>query len=92
MRLTTNGGTEPRWSGEGRELYFRRGAGIHALALDGFEVRSTTKQFEAGAVIRAYDVSRDGTFLLNVPADSHAPAAVTIVHHWSASATPASAR
>jgi Tol biopolymer transport system component len=91
-RLTTSGGTEPRWSGDGRELYFRRGAGIHALALEGFEVRSTTKLFEAGAAIRAYDVSRDGTFLLNVPAESHAPAAVTIVNHWSPPATPSSAR
>jgi len=82
-RLTTNGGTEPRWSADGREIYFRRGSEIHALVLDGSEVRSTSKLFDAGAAIRAYDVSRDGRFLLNLPADNHAPAAATIVSHWS---------
>ena len=83
-RLTTSGGTEPRWSADGRELYFRRGSAIHALVLDGFEVRSSTTLFDAGAAIRAYDVSRDGKFLLNVPAENHAPAAATIVSNWSA--------
>ena len=81
-RLTTSGGTEPRWSADGGELYFRRGAVIHALTLDGFEVRSSTTLFDAGAAIRAYDVSRDGKFLLNVPADNHMPAAATIVSNW----------
>jgi len=82
-RLTTNGGTEPRWSADGRELYFRRGREIHALVLDRSEVRSTAKLFDAGAAIRAYDVSRDGRFLLNLPAENHVPAAATIVSHWS---------
>jgi Tol biopolymer transport system component len=82
-RLTTGGGTEPRWSADGRELYFRRGSEIHALALDGFAVRSTTRLFDAGAVIRAYDVGRDGRFLLNLPADSHMPLSATIVIHWN---------
>jgi Tol biopolymer transport system component len=82
-RLTTNGGTEPRWSADGRELYFRRGREIHALVLDRSEVRSTAKLFDAGAAIRAYDVSRDGRFLLNLPAENQVPAAATIVSHWS---------
>ena len=81
-RLTTTGGTEPRWSADGRELYFRRGSEIHAIALDRFEVRSMTKLFDAGAVIRAYDVSRDGRFLLNLPAENHMPRAATIVNHF----------
>jgi Tol biopolymer transport system component len=83
VRLTTGGGTEPRWSGDGRELFFRRGAGIHAIVLDGSEVRSTQKLFDAGTAIRAYDVSRDGRFLLNLPADNHMPTSATIVSHWN---------
>ena len=35
VRVTTAGGTEPRWSADGRELYFRRGSAIHAVALQG---------------------------------------------------------
>jgi len=84
VRVTTAGGTEPRWSADGRELYFRRGSEIHAVVLDGFEVRSTTRLLDAGAAIRAYDVSRDGRFLLNLPAPNHTPSAATIVNHWSA--------
>ena len=88
VRLTTAGGTEPRWSADGRELFFRRGSEIHAVALDGLEVRSTTRLFDAGAAIRAYDVSRDGRFLLNLPAANHTPSTATIVSHWSAFADP----
>jgi Tol biopolymer transport system component len=84
VRVTTAGGTEPRWSADGRELFFRRGAEIHAVTLAGLEVRSTMRLFDAGLTIRSYDVSRDGRFLINVPAASHAPAAATLVSHWSA--------
>lgn len=82
VRVTTAGGTEPRWSADGRDLFFRRGSEIHAVVLDGFEVRSTTRLIDAGATIRAFDVSRDGRLLLNLPANNHAPSAATIVSHW----------
>jgi len=88
VRVTTAGGTEPRWSADGRELFFRRGSEIHAVVLDGFDVRSTKRLFDAGAAIRAYDVSRDGRLLLNLPANNHAPTAATIVSHWSGFADP----
>lgn len=82
VRVTTAGGTEPRWSNDGRELYFRRGSEIHAVALEHFEVRSVARLFDAGAVIRAFDVSRDGRFLINTPTNNRAPSAATLVHHW----------
>jgi hypothetical protein len=53
------------------------------VAFVGLEVRSTTQLFDARLPIRSYDVSRDGRFLINVPADSHAPAAATLVSNWS---------
>ncbi|MBM3806901.1 MAG: hypothetical protein FJW22_01775 [Acidimicrobiia bacterium] len=82
VRVTTAGATEPRWSADGRELYFRRGADIHALTLDRSEVRSSGRLFNAGAVIRAYDVSRDGRFLLNLPAANSPAAAATLIYQW----------
>ncbi|MEO7157865.1 MAG: hypothetical protein ABI039_09905 [Vicinamibacterales bacterium] len=84
VRITTAGGTEPRWSADGRELFFRRGSTIHAVTLAGLEVRSTIRLFDAGSPIRSYDVSRDGRFVINVPAETHGPAAATLVSHWSA--------
>jgi Tol biopolymer transport system component len=43
VRVTTAGGTEPRWSRSGSELYFRRGSEIHAVTLDRLEVRSSER-------------------------------------------------
>ena len=80
VRLTTAGGTEPRWSPDGRELFFRRGSEIHAVGLDGVEVRSVTRLFDAGTTIRSYDVFQ-GRFLINLPAD-RAATPITLVTNW----------
>lgn len=82
-RVTTAGGTEPRWSADGRELFFRRGSGIYVAALDGPEASSITRLFDAGTPIRSYDVSRDGRFLVNLPAEHNTSAATTLVYHWN---------
>jgi eukaryotic-like serine/threonine-protein kinase len=83
VRVTTAGGTEPRWSSDGRELYFRRGPAIHAarFARDR-EIESVTPLFDVGKTIRAYDVSRDGRFLVNLPAASQPATPTTIVYSW----------
>ena len=81
VRVTTAGGTEPRW-GKNRELYFRRGSEMHAVTLDGAEVRSSERLFDAGVAIRSYDVAPDGRFLINLPASSATQSPVTIVTNW----------
>ena len=82
VRVTTAGGTEPRWSRDGKELYYRRGSEIHAAVLDGAAVRSNERLFDAGAAIRAFDVAPDGRFLVNLPASSNMGTAATIVTNW----------
>ena len=89
VRVTTAGGTEPRWSHDGRELFFRRGSEIISVSLDGFQVRSITRLLDAGASIRSYDVSRDGRFLINVPSGSNGSPASTLIYHWSTTRTEA---
>jgi hypothetical protein len=99
IRVTTAGGTEPRWRGDGlpavasakagTEVYFRRGSEIHAVALtrsgNTLEVGAMNRLFDAGAAVRSYDVSSDGRrFLVNLPASSATRSPMTIVHHWSA--------
>ena len=67
VRVTTAGGTEPRWSDDGRELFFRRGSAVHAVRfVKDREIESITQLFDLGDTIRSYDVSRDGRFLVNV--------------------------
>jgi Tol biopolymer transport system component len=89
LRVTTAGGTEPRWNRDGTELYFRRGSEVHAVILTranvALEVSAMNRLFDAGAAVRSYDVSPDGRrFLINLPASSAARSPITIVHHWSA--------
>ncbi len=83
VRVTTAGGTEPRWSNDGRELYFRRGPAIHAVrfATDR-EIESITQLFDLDTMIRSYDVSRDGRFLVNVAAVSQPDDPPTLVSNW----------
>ena len=88
IRVTTAGGTEPRWRGDGRALYFRRGSEVHVARLSlgqpALEVASLDRLFDAGAPIRSFDVTPDGTrFLLNLPALSSAPRSATMVVHWN---------
>ncbi len=84
IRVTTAGGTEPRWRRDGRELYFRRGGEVHVVRLsDRMAVASLAMLFDAGAPIRAFDVTPDGArFLVNLPASSAAPRSATMIVNW----------
>jgi serine/threonine protein kinase len=96
-KVSTAGGTEPRWRRDGKELYY--------LAPDGklmaVEV-STGATFEAGAArplfsirrrepvsasdLFSYDVSADGQrFLVNADAEASVSAPMTAVVNWAAS-------
>lgn len=88
VRVTTAGGTEPRWNRDGSALFFRRGSEVHTVTLTRsggtVEVGAMQRLFDAGAIVRSYDVSPDGTrFLINVPASSATRTPITLVHHWN---------
>ncbi|MDP2389519.1 MAG: hypothetical protein Q8N52_04255, partial [Acidobacteriota bacterium] len=94
LRVTTAGGTEPRWRGDGSALYFRRGSEVHMVRLQWGPplrgaaqppaVASLDRLFDAGAPIRAFDVTPDGTrFLVNLPASDAAPRSATMIVHWN---------
>ena len=93
VRVTTGGGTEPRWWRDNSELYLRRGSEVHIARLTWspgtastagtLAVQSIDRLFDAGAPIRAFDVTPDGSrFLLNLPASSAAPRFATMVVNW----------
>ena len=86
VRVTTAGGTEPRWNRNGSGLFFRRGSEIHAVTMSrqgsSVVVDGIDRLFDAGAAVRSYDVSPDGRFLLNLPAQMQTQPSITIVHHW----------
>lgn len=87
LRVTTAGGTEPRWRGDGSALYFRRGSEVHVVRLvakgQALEVAALDRLFDAGATIRAFDVTADGNrFLLNLPVPGTAPQSATMIVNW----------
>jgi Tol biopolymer transport system component len=87
IRVTTAGGTEPRWHHDGSSLYFRRGSEIHVVSLKRaaptLEVASMDRLFDAGATIRSYDVTPDGQrFLVNLPADGTGRSTLALVTNW----------
>lgn len=93
VRVTADGGADPRWRADGRELVFRRGDDVYVVAIgfdgDTLEARATSRLFSAGPDVRAYDVTRDGgRFLLNRPMPGVTPPNVRVVVNWRAPIEP----
>ncbi|HEY1342561.1 MAG TPA: hypothetical protein VGF59_33895 [Bryobacteraceae bacterium] len=81
VRVSTNGGDEPQWSADGRELFYRRGQAMMAALVDiksdEFSFAPPQELFSGpfaqitGQFSRSYDVARDGRFLMLLPADAN---------------------
>lgn len=87
VRVTADGGTDPRWPADGRGLVFRRGDDVYAVAVepDGATLvaGATSRLFSAGPDLRAYDMTRDGRrFLLNRPMPGVAAQSVRVMVNW----------
>ncbi|MBI5836797.1 MAG: protein kinase [Candidatus Eisenbacteria bacterium] len=92
-QVSIQGGGQPFWRGDGKELYYRdRSNGVMAVPV------STSTGFEAGIPVRLFErpaaggniirnriaPSADGQrFLMNVPEESGALATFTVVQGWT---------
>jgi len=95
-QVSTSGGTQPRWRGDGKEIFFVSPAPENTLmaatvtARDtGFEVGAIKPLFAvrpSGTPRNSYQVSADGQrFLVNMgPAQSATPTPITVVVNWTA--------
>jgi eukaryotic-like serine/threonine-protein kinase len=89
--VSTSGGVQPRWRGDGREIFYLAAGGrLMAAAVNGntsFEVGAARPLFTfrpRGLAGASYDVSADGQrFLVNALVDV-APQPVTLVVNWLA--------
>ena len=93
-QVSGNGGRQPRWSKDGKELFYTEGHTLMAVAV------ATTPSFTSGAVTRLfqdadllggddprYDVSGDGRrFVLREPVAGaeEKPPSIHIVQNWFA--------
>jgi len=93
-QISTTGGTYPRWSRDGKQLYYIASEGLMVteVAAHGpnFEVLSTKRLFQpvykpiAYAYDSPYDTAPDGRRFLFVTAPEHAPSPIALVINWTA--------
>ncbi len=90
-QVSTNGGIDPRWRRDGKELFFVRPAPLQLMAA---EVK-TGSSFESGApralfplrsfIGTLYDASGDGQrILVNMPTEEETSSPITLVLNWTA--------
>ena len=91
--VSSNGGYEPRWRADGREIYYlsedRKLMAVAVRPGPSFDVPRPLFQTRVSAGVTSnrthYVPSRDGRrFLVNTAASDLAPTAVTVVLNWTA--------
>ena len=91
-----NGGYEPRWSLDGRELFYLQGRSMMAIAVETegefsfsapVELFTGPYFFDATSRSTSYDVARDGRFLMIQPqasaGDAPSPSSIVVVQNWT---------
>jgi len=81
VQLSVNGGQQPRWSRNGRELFFRENDKMMAVAMEGRTFGRASMLFTAALL--HYDVAADGRFLGVLRDNTVAQAPVNVVINWS---------
>jgi Tol biopolymer transport system component len=91
-QISTEGGNEPAWNRNGRELFFRSGSKMMAVEVTTQPTFSAGKPkllfegqyvpVQAGLMSTAYDVSPDGQRFLMIKANEQPPAQINVVLNW----------
>ena len=88
-QLTVDGGREPVWRRDGRELFYRSGSRMFAVPINttrGLSWDKPTMLFDRSYVVTFldYDVAPDGRFLVIKPApDESSPIELNVVINWA---------
>ena len=81
-RVSTAGGTEPRWSGDGTRLYYLQGnTAMVADVTDRDFCNATPRELFDGLQQWAWDVSRTGDFFVTV--ESREPPQLRVILNWT---------
>ena len=93
VRVSGNGGSEPQWSRDGREIFYRQGDAMMAVPVEGsteFSFAQPQRLFAGPYLQRthqlghSYDVAPDGRFLMFLPEDESraaTPASIVVVQN-----------
>jgi Tol biopolymer transport system component len=87
LPVSTGGGTMPRWSRDGKELFYIAGDAMMMVAVppDGFPASAPRKLFDCSSYLRdSYDVSPDGKHFLMIRRDPvSTPHQLNVILNWS---------
>jgi Tol biopolymer transport system component len=92
--VTTNGGSEPRWRGDGKELFFIANRMLTSVAISGSDpIMAAAPQplfplvslFPGGGILQSYAVAKSGQRFLTMRAEgANVPRPLTVVTNWLA--------
>jgi Tol biopolymer transport system component len=94
-QITSDGGVEPKWRRDGRELYYLNLDGkLMSVAIGGppFSAGRPVELFQTPLTVnraqptrdRRYDIAPDGRFLLVIPSATGAPTPYSVIVNWTA--------
>jgi Tol biopolymer transport system component len=88
VRVSSNGGIEPVWARNGKELYYLEGRNMMSVAVDAgaaFNFKPAMRLFESTYTRDqqppSYDVAADGRFVMIKP-DSSGKIPITVILNW----------
>ncbi|MHC4571282.1 MAG: serine/threonine-protein kinase [Planctomycetota bacterium] len=88
VRISTEGGYQPMWSRDGKELFYRSGDKMMAATIETepeFKVTGSEVLFEGQYLMGArhnYDVAPDGRFLMIQQSEELTPPCIHVVLNW----------
>ena len=89
QQVSANGGVGPRWSRDGKELFYVAPdltlmSVSTTSAAGGLKLGTPQRLFQSRAFDgnADYDVARDGRFLLKIPSRDAAAAPIVVIHNW----------
>ena len=88
VRVSSNGGIEPVWARNGKELYYLEGRNMMSVAVEAgaaFNFKPAVRLFESTYARDqqppSYDVAADGRFVMIKP-DSSGKTPITVILNW----------
>ena len=92
VRVSPNGGHDPVWSHDGKELFYQAGTKMMAVDLTetgtDLQWKPPRELFDGGFVAyvpgspRTYDVARDGRFIMTEPNEAAEPPTLVLIRNW----------
>jgi len=95
FQVSNDGGAEPVWSPDGRELFYRNGDSLLTVPVDGAQVDASAfgrprelftlrRPWTPGGGGRHYDIAPGGDrFVMTIPAADVVPSELCVVLNWT---------